>query len=86
MILSTYFMPIIDLNNIRSMFALNVTNKQPDKFENLENVKSIKNFTDKEFRQKKENQKKENLGHISRFKANFSSSHGRDKKSYLRSL
>lgn len=88
-------MPIIGSNNIRSMFCLNVTSKRLDKFESLENIKSIRNLTAKELRQQKETlgllskykgYNKEKLEHISRLKANFSSSYGRDKKIYLRAL
>ncbi|MEI8671385.1 hypothetical protein P4S52_04730 [Vibrio sp. SA48] len=83
-------MSIIGSNNIRSMFGLNVTSKQLDKFESLENIKSIKNLTAKELRQQKEifcllskyqGYNKEKLERISRFKANFSSSYRQDKKS-----
>ncbi len=73
------------------MFGLNVTSKRPDKFESLENIKSIKNLTAKEFRQQKEifcllskykdkGYKKEKLERMSRFKVNLSSSYRQDKK------
>ncbi|MDT3848282.1 MAG: cytotoxic necrotizing factor Rho-activating domain-containing protein [Vibrio anguillarum] len=87
-------MPIIGSNNIRSMFCLNVTSKRLDKFESLENIKSIRNLTAKELRQQKETfgllskykgYNKEKLEHISRLKANFSSSYGRDKKNISKS-
>lgn len=71
------------------MLGLNVTSKQLDKFEFFENIKSIKNLTTKELKKQNKNfcllskykgYNKEKLEHISRLKANFSNSYGRDKK------